>query len=90
MLPKMNGFDVLKELKKNNISSKVIMLTAKSQIEDKLEGFDYGADDYVTKPFHLDELVARIHVQLRKNDNHYDKEEHLSRYRKKCVLLPVH
>ena len=75
MLPKMNGFDVLKELKKNNISCKVIMLTAKSQIEDKLEGFDYGADDYVTKPFHLDELVARIHVQLRKNDSHYDKEE---------------
>ncbi|MGN1358730.1 MAG: response regulator transcription factor [Bacilli bacterium] len=74
MLPKMNGFDILKELKEKNITSKIIMLTAKSQIEDKLNGFDYGADDYITKPFHLEELVARINVQLRKNTQNITQE----------------
>lgn len=67
MLPKKNGIDILKEIKKNHIKARVIMLTAKSQLEDKLEGFEYGADDYLTKPFHLDELVARVHVQLKNN-----------------------
>ena len=66
MLPSMDGFTILKELRAEKIKSKVIMLTAKSQIEDKLNGFSKGADDYVTKPFHIDELVARINVQLRK------------------------
>ena len=65
MLPKMNGFEILKELKENEISSKVIMLTAKSELDDKLKGFDIGADDYVTKPFHIEELIARVNVQLR-------------------------
>ena len=57
MLPSMDGFTILKELRAEKIKSKVIMLTAKSQIEDKLNGFSKGADDYVTKPFHIDELV---------------------------------
>ena len=65
MLPGMNGIDILKEIKKNNIKSKVIMLTAKSELEDKLLGFTEGANDYVSKPFHIDELVARINAQLR-------------------------
>ena len=65
MLPGMNGIDILKEIKKNNIKSKVIMLTAKSDLEDKLLGFTEGANDYVSKPFHIDELVARINAQLR-------------------------
>lgn len=67
MLPKKNGFDVLKEIRENDIDTKVIMLTAKSQLEDKLNGFDKGADDYITKPFHIEELIARVNVQLRKN-----------------------
>ncbi len=67
MLPRKNGFDILKEIRDNHINSKVIMITAKNQIDDILNGFDYGADDYLTKPFHLEELVARINVQLRKN-----------------------
>ena len=67
MLPRMNGFDVLKELKSQNIGSKVLMLTAKSTIDDKLVGFNNGADDYLTKPFHMDELLARVNVQLRKS-----------------------
>ena len=66
MLPYKNGFDILKEIKENNIDSKIIMLTAKSELEDKLNGLENGADDYVTKPFHIEELLARVNIQLRK------------------------
>ncbi len=69
MLPKVEGIEILKNIRKNNIKSKVIMLTAKSELDDKLLGFENGADDYITKPFHIDELVARINVQLRKTNN---------------------
>ncbi|MBQ2640271.1 MAG: response regulator transcription factor [Bacilli bacterium] len=65
MLPNKNGIEILKEIKKNNIKSKVIMLTAKSELEDKLLGFSEGANDYIPKPFHIDELVARVNAQLR-------------------------
>lgn len=65
MLPEVNGIEILKDLKKNNINSKVIMLTAKSELEDKLLGFKEGANDYIPKPFHIDELVARVNAQLR-------------------------
>ena len=68
MLPGMNGFEILKKAKEENINSKVILLTAKSQIDDKLKGFNLGVDDYITKPFHLEELVARVNVQLRKDE----------------------
>lgn len=67
MLPRMNGFEILKRIKDNNIKAEVIMLTARSSIEDKLEGFDIGADDYLTKPFHMEELVARVNARLRKD-----------------------
>lgn len=69
MLPKVEGIEILKNIRKNNIKAKVIMLTAKSELDDKLLGFENGADDYITKPFHIDELVARINVQLRKTNN---------------------
>ena len=69
MLPHKNGFDILKELKAEKIDSKVLMLTAKNTIDDKLVGFNNGADDYLTKPFHMEELLARVNVQLRKNNN---------------------
>ncbi len=65
MLPKMDGLEILREIKENDISAKVIMLTAKSELDDKLKGFNTGADDYVTKPFHIEELIARVNVQLR-------------------------
>ena len=68
-LPKVDGIEILKNIRKNNIKSKVIMLTAKSELDDKLLGFENGADDYITKPFHIDELVARINVQLRKSNS---------------------
>lgn len=67
MLPKLNGFEVLKEIRKNNIDTKIIMLTAKSELDDKLNGLTNGADDYITKPFHIEELIARINIQLNKN-----------------------
>lgn len=68
MLPNMNGFDILKSIRKKEIDSKVIMLTAKSSLEDKLDGLENDANDYVTKPFHIDELVARINIQLKVNN----------------------
>lgn len=71
MLPKMNGFDVLKKIREENIKSKVIMLTAKAMIDDKLNGFENGANDYVTKPFNIDELVARVNVWTRQDGNTY-------------------
>ena len=69
MLPHKNGFEILKELRREKISTPIIMLTAKSEIYDKLEGLENGADDYITKPFHMKELVARVKVILRRNTN---------------------
>lgn len=67
MLPSMNGFEILKKIREEKINSKVIMLTAKTSIDDKMIGFNNGVDDYLTKPFHMKELVARVNIQLRKN-----------------------
>lgn len=69
MLPKKNGFEILKTIKQEKIDSPVILLTAKSEIDDKLNGLENGADDYVTKPFHLKELIARVKVVLKRNAN---------------------
>lgn len=64
-LPKVNGFDVLKELRQNNSTTKVIILSAKNQVEDKVHGLDLGANDYLEKPFDFLELSARIRNLLR-------------------------
>lgn len=69
MLPEVNGYDILKEIRKNNVESKVIMLTAKSELDDKLEGLTNGADDYITKPFHIEEVIARVNIQLKKGNS---------------------
>lgn len=74
MLPKVNGFEILEKIRREKIASKVIMLTAKDMLEDKLVGFDFGANDYLTKPFHIDELVARINAQLRTNNSQFQKD----------------
>lgn len=65
MLPGLDGFEVLGELQEKKVQSKVIILSARSALSDKLKGLKNGADDYVTKPFHLDELVARVELQLK-------------------------
>lgn len=67
MLPGMDGLDVCKELRRKNISTPIIMLTAKSQDFDKVIGLELGADDYITKPFHSFELRARIKAVLRRS-----------------------
>lgn len=65
MLPSMSGTDVLKRIRKGDTATPVIMLTAKDNVEDKVTGLDLGANDYVTKPFDFEELLARIRAALR-------------------------
>lgn len=66
-LPNMDGMDILRELRKTNDETKVLILSARSQISDKVEGLDAGANDYMEKPFHLEELEARIRSLTRRN-----------------------
>lgn len=68
MMPKLSGFDVLRKLRENRIRGGVIMLTAKKGEEDKVRGLKLGADDYVTKPFSVVELLARVQAVLRRTD----------------------
>ena len=69
MLPKRNGFEILKTLKEEKLKTPVIILTAKSEMEDKLNGLENGADDYITKPFHMKELIARVKIILKRSAN---------------------
>ena len=66
MLPEMDGYDVLRKWRQGQIHTPVLMLTARSELEDKLKGLGLGADDYLTKPFDMEELVARIRVITRR------------------------
>ena len=66
MLPYMNGYDVLSALRKDKIKSAILLLTAKDAISDKVKGLDLGADDYMTKPFSMDELLARVRMLSRR------------------------
>ena len=68
MMPKMNGFDVCKNIRSAKLSIPILMLTAKGTIEDKTSGFDCGADDYLVKPFDVQEVLLRIRVLLRRNE----------------------
>lgn len=68
MLPHVNGFEILRKIRSEKLDTKVIMLTAKANIEDKMNGFNKWADDYVTKPFYMEELVVRVNLQPRKKD----------------------
>lgn len=67
MMPEMDGFTLAKEVRLIDPNIPILFLTAKNMKEDKLEGFDTGADDYMTKPFVMEELVARIHAILRRS-----------------------
>lgn len=66
MLPKMSGFDVLKKLRSKRINTPIILLTARDEVSDKVKGLDYGADDYLTKPFSKEELLARVRALSRR------------------------
>ncbi len=68
MMPKRDGLDVLSELRRNGCRTPVILLTAKTQIEDRIQGLDAGADDYLPKPFDMRELLARVRAMLRRRE----------------------
>ena len=69
MLPKRNGFEILKTLREEKLKTPIIILTAKSELDDKLNGLENGADDYITKPFHMKELIARVKIILKRSVN---------------------
>lgn len=72
MLPGGNGLDLLKQLNEHNKSKSVLILSAKDSVEDKVLGLEIGADDYLSKPFHFAELLARIKSIIRRNNQHGD------------------
>lgn len=74
MMPKKNGYEVLSEIRKEGITTPVLFLTAKDGIEDRVKGLDLGADDYLVKPFHFDELMARIRVMIRRSHGKVSNE----------------
>ena len=70
MMPRMTGLEVLGQIRKEGYRTPVLLLTAKSQIEDRIEGLDAGADDYLPKPFAMGELLARIRAMLRRREEY--------------------
>ncbi len=72
MLPQKNGFEIAKDARKKGIRTPILMLTAKGELDDKVEGLDSGADDYLTKPFMTKELLARLRALVRRNVNSCD------------------
>jgi len=75
MLPELDGYSLLKALRERQISTPVLMLTAKAELSDKLHGFEVGADDYLTKPFHREELVMRLKALLKRTGHFFDDHE---------------
>ncbi|MBS1488062.1 MAG: response regulator transcription factor [Bacteroidetes bacterium] len=75
MMPKKDGFTLAREIRERNSNVPILFVTAKSMLEDKIEGFRLGGDDYITKPFSLDELALRIEVFLRRSNGNVHKEE---------------
>jgi two-component system cell cycle response regulator CtrA len=69
-LPDMSGFEVLRSLRVSKVKTPILILSGLAGIEDKVNGLGYGADDYMTKPFHREELVARIHAIVRRSQGH--------------------
>ena len=89
MMPKKNGYQVVQELRKAGVSTPVLMLTAKSETSDKVEGLDHGADYYLTKPFETEELLACLRALLRRQEEIVPEEltfEGLSLNLSSCVL----
>ena len=68
MMPKLSGLEVLRELRQSGCRTPVLLLTAKSEVEDRIEGLDAGADDYLPKPFAMGELLARVRAMLRRRE----------------------
>ena len=75
MLPEMSGYDVLLKIRDNKVLTPVLILTAKDTLNDKLKGFNYGADDYLVKPFEREELLARLEAIIRRTNGAYKQDE---------------
>ena len=88
MMPKMNGFEVCKNIRQAKLAVPVLMLTAKGTIDDKTTGFDCGADDYLVKPFDIQEVLLRIRVLLRRNVVNFE-ESPLSNEVLKCGDIEI-
>jgi DNA-binding response OmpR family regulator len=73
MLPKKDGLTIVKEVRASGIATPVIFLTAKGDVEDKVKGLDLGADDYLPKPFHMDELLSRIRALSRRKETYHSQ-----------------
>ena len=69
MMDRMSGFELAEELRRRGVQTPIIFLTARDSHDDQLQGFDVGADDYITKPFSFDTVLARIKAVLRRTDN---------------------
>lgn len=69
-LPDMHGYDVLKKLRVSKVETPILILSGMADMDDKIKGFGFGADDYLTKPFHKEELIARIHAIVRRSKGH--------------------
>lgn len=80
ILPKMNGFEVCRKLRSGNVETPVLMLTALGTTDDKVEGFEAGADDYIVKPFELRELLARVKALLKRAGNKHTETSPYLRY----------
>ena len=76
MMPEMNGFDVARRARSKGIKTPILMLTAKSQLDDKVTGLDSGADDYLTKPFQTKELLARLRALSRRSESFRNGNAH--------------
>ncbi|AMV69417.1 Two component system response regulator CiaR [Pediococcus damnosus] len=72
MLPLMNGLEIIKKIREAKIETPILVLTAKDSLEDKITGFDTGADDYLTKPFHREELIVRVKALLKRSGVYQD------------------
>ena len=88
MLPQLSGMEVLRRLRKEGVQLPVIMLTARDSVVDKVSGLDSGADDYITKPFAIEELLARIRTTLRRADRiNLSQGEQKDRYQVKDLVV---
>lgn len=77
-VPKMNGLDVCKKIRESDASTPILILTAYGEIQDKFDAFERGADDYLVKPFHLDELYIRIMAMLRRSNQPQERKDTIS------------
>ena len=78
MLPGLSGMEVLRKVRKTDLTTPIILLTARDEVYDKVSGLDLGANDYITKPFQIEEVLARIRVELRRNKQINPRNEKLT------------